>query len=61
MAHLKQQEDGNVQGAFGSEKEADGNEKRSRKRGPLTVSGATPASTPAVGKSKSAEPEEVKE
>jgi hypothetical protein len=55
MARSKQQHQvGKVEGAFGKEKQPD-------EDGPLTVSGGTPGSTPAPGKSKSADPEEVDE
>lgn len=54
MAHLKNQNKmGKVEGAFGKEKPEDAHE-------PLTVSGGTPASTPAPGKSKSADPDDRK-
>ena len=52
MVRSKQQHQvGKVEGAFGKEKQPD-------EDGPLTVSGGTPSSTPAPGKSKSAHPEE---
>lgn len=55
MARSKQQNpDGKVEGAFG-------NEKSSKDHEPLTVSGGTPGSTPAPGKSKSAEVDDVEE
>jgi hypothetical protein len=55
MARSKQQDqNGKVEGAFGNEKPSD-------KHDPLTVSGATPGSTPAPGKSKSADSEEVED
>ena len=51
MARSKQQHQvGKVEGAFGKEQQPNDD-------GPLTVSGGTPASTPAPGKSKSADPE----
>ena len=53
MARSKQQDPvGKAEGAFGKEKS-------SEKHDPLTVSGGTPGSTPAPGKSKSEEPEEA--
>jgi len=52
MARSKQQHQiGKTEGAFGKEQQPDA-------EGPLTVSGGTPASTPAPGKSKSGDPEE---
>jgi hypothetical protein len=52
MAQLKNQNKmGKVEGAFGNEKPND-------KREPSTVSGGTPASTPAPGKSKGADPDD---
>jgi len=55
MARSKQQDQaGNVEGAFG-------NQKQSGEDDPLTVSGATPGSTPAPGKSKGADPDDRKE
>jgi hypothetical protein len=53
MARSKQQDDnGNVEGAFGKEKVSGPHE-------PMTVSGGTPGSTPAPGQSKSQEPEDT--
>ena len=55
MARSKQQDQmGKVEGAFGKEKP-------SSESDPLTVSGATPGSTPAPGKSKGADPDDRKE
>jgi hypothetical protein len=55
MAHTKQQDKtGNVEGAFGKQKPSDQDD-------PMTVSGGTPGSTPAPGKSKSADPDDRKE
>jgi hypothetical protein len=52
MAQLKNQNKiGKVEGAFGKEKPEDQHE-------PLEISGATPSSTPAAGKSKSADPDD---
>jgi hypothetical protein len=44
---------GKVEGAFGKEK--------SDKSEPMTVSGATPGSTPSPGKSKSSDPKDKKD
>jgi hypothetical protein len=53
MARSKQQDqNGKVEGAFGREKPSSEHE-------PSTVSGGTPASTPAPGKSKGADPQDV--
>jgi hypothetical protein len=55
MPRSKQNDqNGNSQGAFG-------NEKPCAEHDPLTVSGATPGSTPAPGKSKSSDPEEAED
>jgi hypothetical protein len=55
MARSKQQDQaGNVEGAFGKQTPSDQDD-------PLTVSGATPGSTPAPGKSKSSDPDDRKE
>jgi hypothetical protein len=55
MARSKQQDNGgNVEGAFGKEKAPGPDE-------PLTVSGGTPGSTPAPGKSKSQQLEEAED
>jgi hypothetical protein len=55
MARSKQHDSKDkVGGAFGKEKS-------SKEHDPLTVSGGTPGSTPAPGKSKSEEPEEAED
>ena len=55
MARSKQQDkSGNAEGAFGKEKAPGPDE-------PLTISGGTPGSTPAPGKSKSPRPEETED
>jgi len=55
MARSKQEDqDDKVEGAFGKERPSGQDE-------PLTVSGATPGSTPAPGKSKSSQPHDVEE
>jgi len=53
MARSKQQDKaGNVEGAFGKDKP-------SAEHDEFTISGATPGSTPAPGKSKSSSPDEA--
>jgi hypothetical protein len=55
MARSKQHNPADkVEGAFGKEKSP-------QEHDPLTVSGGTPGSTPAPGKSKSEEPEETED
>ena len=55
MARSKQEDQNDkVEGAFEKEQPSD-------QDGPLTISGATPGSTPAPGKSKSSQPHDVEE
>jgi len=55
MARSKQEDQNNkTEGAFGKKQPSDQHD-------PLTVSGATPSSTPAPGKSKSSQPHDVEE